>query len=211
MNTNREISSFNADELSALEVLLRCRIESCEDAAVRYKTDEYTGELEMLKSLHVRIEAAEPFTEPADTYTEEGGFRYPTGMTAEIVIGLICNLWDSNYMSYWGIRGDVTRPEGYDQKEAPGDGGWTDGYCAKYTVPLMGGSVALFDSETVDFDDADQKPDWHLDGEAIQRGLDCFPRYAKGRHYADAISQNDDATTADVFVQCCIFGGVPYG
>jgi len=30
-------------------------------------------------------------------------------------------------------------------------------------------------------------------------------------HFADFLAENDDATTADVFVQCCIFGEVRYG
>lgn len=31
------------------------------------------------------------------------------------------------------------------------------------------------------------------------------------QHYHDAINDNHDAVTADVFLQCCLFGGVIYG
>jgi len=30
-------------------------------------------------------------------------------------------------------------------------------------------------------------------------------------HYGDAISENDDAGTGDVYLQCCLFGEVIYG
>jgi hypothetical protein len=32
-----------------------------------------------------------------------------------------------------------------------------------------------------------------------------------GRHFSDMIAENDDATTADVFLQCCLFGELVYG
>lgn len=31
------------------------------------------------------------------------------------------------------------------------------------------------------------------------------------RHFADLLSENDDATTADVFLQLCVFGEIVYG
>jgi hypothetical protein len=31
------------------------------------------------------------------------------------------------------------------------------------------------------------------------------------RHIADILSENDDATTGDVFLQLCLFGDVVYG
>lgn len=30
-------------------------------------------------------------------------------------------------------------------------------------------------------------------------------------HFADFMAENEDAETADVFVQCCIFGNIVYG
>jgi len=31
------------------------------------------------------------------------------------------------------------------------------------------------------------------------------------RHFADFIAENDDAETADVFLQCCLFGRIVFG
>lgn len=49
-----------------------------------------------------------------------------------------------------------------------------------------------------------------LDLEAIGRGLAVMAR-AYPSHFGDFISENDDATTGDVFLQCCLFGEVIYG
>lgn len=49
-----------------------------------------------------------------------------------------------------------------------------------------------------------------LDGQALVRGLTVMARdYPK--HFGDFIAENDDAITADVFLQCCLFGDVIYG
>lgn len=49
-----------------------------------------------------------------------------------------------------------------------------------------------------------------LDFATIQRGLrvmlDKYPR-----HFADAVGENADAITGDVFLQCCLFGEIVYG
>lgn len=31
------------------------------------------------------------------------------------------------------------------------------------------------------------------------------------RHWADVLAENDDATTGDVFLQCCLFGECIFG
>jgi hypothetical protein len=50
----------------------------------------------------------------------------------------------------------------------------------------------------------------YLTPSALRRGLqtmaDKYPR-----HMADLLAKNDDATTADVFLQCCLFGTLIYG
>lgn len=44
----------------------------------------------------------------------------------------------------------------------------------------------------------------------IQRGFQVMSeKYS--RHMGDFLSNNDDATTADVWLQCCLFGDVVYG
>lgn len=49
-----------------------------------------------------------------------------------------------------------------------------------------------------------------LDLEACVRGLKIMAeKYPK--HFADWVGENDDATTGDVYLQCCLFGEVVYG
>mgnify|MGYP001205215659 CR=1 FL=1 len=51
---------------------------------------------------------------------------------------------------------------------------------------------------------------YRLDLEALSRGLRLMSiNYP--RHYRDFLTENDDADTSDVFLQCCLFGKTIYG
>ena|SRR3990167_2964648 len=71
-----------------------------------------------------------------------------------------------------------------------------------------GGAIILKLSEP---DNAEEeKKEMRLDLEAIQRGAQIMLReYPK--HWAAFRSENDDIETADVFIQCCVFGEIVYG
>lgn len=49
-----------------------------------------------------------------------------------------------------------------------------------------------------------------LDRAAIERGLALMPTKAPG-HWSAFLSQQEDATTGDVFIQLCLLGDVVYG
>lgn len=49
-----------------------------------------------------------------------------------------------------------------------------------------------------------------LDLDAIKKGLSIMPEKYP-RHWADVLAENDDATTGDVFLQCCLFGECFFG
>lgn len=51
---------------------------------------------------------------------------------------------------------------------------------------------------------------FRLDRDAIQKGLKVMATKCP-KHFGDLLAENEDATTGDVFVQCCIFGEVVYG
>ncbi len=58
---------------------------------------------------------------------------------------------------------------------------------------------------------ADEDPKVYvLNLESIQKGCqvmaDSYPK-----HWADFLMENDDATTSDTFLQCCLFGKLVYG
>lgn len=54
------------------------------------------------------------------------------------------------------------------------------------------------------------KEPFKLDRLAIVNGLKKMAE-KHPKHFADFISENDDATTGDVFLQMCVFGEVVYG
>lgn len=70
-------------------------------------------------------------------------------------------------------------------------------------LPFKGGSLTIGDLEA-------SMPDKILDMKAIEKGLwimaEKYPN-----HFSDFISENDDATTGDVFLQCCLYGEVVFG
>lgn len=75
-------------------------------------------------------------------------------------------------------------------------------YCAPFTA---GGSLEIFDIEQ------DGKKCPHvLNLETLQKGLEIMAnKYPK--HFADFIAEDGDATTGDIFLQCCVLGDCLYG
>jgi len=63
---------------------------------------------------------------------------------------------------------------------------------------------------TLEHEEVNGQLEWLLDRAACERGLTLMAeKYPT--HWSDFISENDDATTGDVYLQCCIFGEVVYG
>jgi len=75
---------------------------------------------------------------------------------------------------------------------------------AHLELPFKGGYIEFSDLED---EEAEHK---NLTIEAIQRGVKIMAEKYP-RHFGDWIAENDDATTGDVFLQCCLFGEVVYG
>ena len=74
-------------------------------------------------------------------------------------------------------------------------------------IPFVEGcSLIISDLEA----DSTDKKEYRLDRAALERGMQIMAdKYA--HHFNDFVSMNDDAITADVYLQCCIFGDVIYG
>jgi len=76
-----------------------------------------------------------------------------------------------------------------------------------HQIPARGGTLELFD------DLGEGWPEQHdpfLNRGALQRGLKVMSEKYP-RHFADFLQEQEDATTADVFVQCAVFGEIVFG
>lgn len=71
-----------------------------------------------------------------------------------------------------------------------------------------GGALIISDKE--DDSPAKSKKTYRLDLESITKGLQVMADKCP-RHFADMVSEDFDATTGDVLLQCCLFGEVIYG
>ncbi len=73
-----------------------------------------------------------------------------------------------------------------------------------------GGALLLSDEQADEPRITEAKDFFRLDSAALEKGLQTMARDHR-EHYADFLKENDDAITADVFLQCCVFGDVIYG
>lgn len=87
-------------------------------------------------------------------------------------------------------------------------------------IALNEGGALMIDDERAD--EPEIKSPVRLDLDAIKKGLQAWAtdamkpdddktRTAHPHHWGDFLSENDDAETADCFLQYCIFGKVIYG
>lgn len=121
----------------------------------------------------------------------------------ETISDLLCSAFDPGHEStaYWCTAKRKTAPKKceYKDKVRP-QGNWE--YWL-HEVPMNpGGSLLLTDSE-----DGDKQ--YTITPSVLQRGLECMAaKYPY--HFSHIVSGDTDGTTADVFVQCCVFGEVRY-
>ena len=81
-------------------------------------------------------------------------------------------------------------------------------------IPFVPGcAVIIVDANEVHHSYEQLPPDvaeWRLDREALFLGLQVMAE-AHPRHMSDFMEENEDAETGDVFLQCCLLGGIVYG
>lgn len=137
----------------------------------------------------------------------------PTQITLSISIsisddairGLLCSAFEggSNYW-YSNLEPAIDNVVPYDEFR---DGGSQQGDTYWHWSQLM----PLVEGCAVVFEDTEDNHKLHrLDLAAIKRGFQVMAeRYPQ--HFADYLAEKGDATTGDVFLQCCVFGEVLYG
>jgi hypothetical protein len=75
--------------------------------------------------------------------------------------------------------------------------------------PLNTGGALIISDKGSD-EPVKSKKTYRLDLESITKGIQVMAE-KEPRHFADFLGEDDDATTGDVFLQCCLFGEVIYG
>ena len=116
-------------------------------------------------------------------------------MPEQRIQDLLCNAFEGG-SNYWYVINGKNYPEGQ-TKESLGI------EFEHLELPFKGGSLIVGD---FDGDEGDKV----LDLKAIKKGLRIMAN-KHPRHFGDWLGENDDATTGDVFLQCCLFGEVVYG
>lgn len=117
------------------------------------------------------------------------------------VADLLCSAFESGGIAYWGSIARYHEPVKLafrtDDKQI----------YRHLDYPLNeGGAVILKNHE-----EPERKPK-PLTLDTIKTGLELMANSEKyAHHWRDFITENDDMTTADVFVQFCVFGEVIYG
>jgi hypothetical protein len=115
-----------------------------------------------------------------------------TEVADERIKDLLCNALEGG-SNYWYVIKGYNYPEGQTKESLKLEFPHLD-------LPFDGGSLTI----GVFGDNAYDKV---LDKEALLKGLKIMARdYLK--HYTDFISENDDAITGDVFLQCALYGEV---
>lgn len=80
-----------------------------------------------------------------------------------------------------------------------------------HEYPLRGGSL-WFSAKGDDGDDVEIEGSkrWVLDEFTMRKGAETMARMWP-RHWGNLITENGDAETADVFLQCALFGDIIFG
>tara|TARA_B100000614_G_scaffold262909_1_gene300671 strand:+ start:170716 stop:171204 length:489 start_codon:yes stop_codon:yes gene_type:complete len=146
--------------------------------------------------------------------------QFPIQRITDLMVGAF-----EQSCGYWAQNARHELPEGFDMEAWREANGFTDRWSHGgkdyqtsdfYLAPFVGG-VIIFDEITEER--TGETEERRLDLAAIQSGLALMAaggpenkRWGCGaRHYADWIAENDDAETADVFLQACVLGDIVYG
>lgn len=110
----------------------------------------------------------------------------------EIIAGVLCTAIE-NSCGYWArVISEQPSPKSY--------------IAEKYLKYFHGGSThfgILNEEGTIE-------GDYVLDREAIKSGIKIMAEFHSG-HLGDFMMEDCDAETADVFLQCCLFGETMFG
>lgn len=121
-------------------------------------------------------------------------------LPTERVSDVLCSAFEGG-SNYWYQITKYIKPTTWEFDSEPKSetGHYTQDY------PLNPGGALLI-RDTIDSDHGTMR----LDLSAIQKGIQVMAEKYPWR-FANILSENDDAETGDVLLQCCLFGNVIYG
>lgn len=136
-------------------------------------------------------------------------------ITDEQVASLLCCAFEGG-SGYW------CRIVGYNEPTAKYpviDRGMDDPRIYRHNdYALLPGGAVLCQEEDYDHDedgycideDGDRTPVHTLNAQSVEAGLKVMAEKYPS-HFSDFLEENYDATTGDVFLQCCLLGEIVYG
>jgi len=113
---------------------------------------------------------------------------------------LLCSAFEGGSNYWYSINSDTPPPNGVDLSAF--DGHWDTVYAHVHYPLCAGGSLTIKDME-------DNNKTYTLSLKEIEHGLKVFAEKYP-RHFGNWLSEDDDAITGDVFLQCCLFGEAKY-
>lgn len=118
------------------------------------------------------------------------------------IANLLCSALEGG-SNYWYMLETKVKPEKLEYQMDK------DKVFPHIDYPLNEGGALIFSIRDAESDD-EKRARYTLNRAAIATGLEIMSR-DYSRHFGDMMSENDDAETGDVFLQCCLFGKLIYG
>lgn len=128
-------------------------------------------------------------------------------ITDEKIKNLLCCAFEGG-SNYWYHIVDEVYADGLSHKDFALGGKFQAADCYFHPseiIPTVEGCALLIKDQFGDI-----KEPKRLDREALQRGLEVV-RDKYPHVFADIVNESEDASTGDVFLQCCLFGEAVYG
>ena len=132
-------------------------------------------------------------------------------ITDKRVKDMLCTALEGG-SNYWYRIVDHKFPEGVTHQDFKKGGKFTDPddyYHSEQLIPLHPECSTFFVDKEEYHEDKNCKRH-ELNREALIRGMNVMAEKYP-HHFKDFIEENDDADTADVYLQCCLFGELVFG
>jgi hypothetical protein len=117
---------------------------------------------------------------------------------------LLCSAFEGG-SNYWYQINGVSLPACVTVEEFRYGGPlYDDSWPETYMIPFAPDcALVIADMES-------DKAEYRLDRQALGRGMQVMAKKYPC-HFADVLNETGDATTGDVYLQCCLFGELIYG